>query len=89
MRVKCDVYADRVPGDRVPFVDGVFAICTQCRHRSEAIGETVWSVKAALAKMRSECPKEEKNFYVDGEDDEVDTTHHVVGKINIWGSHEP
>ena len=86
MRVKCEVYADRVRGDHVPFVDGVIAVCSRCEARSEAIGEGPWSIKAALWKLRAECPKGETNFYVDAETDEVDTTHHVVGKINIWGN---
>ena len=86
MRVSCDVYADRVAGDYVPYVDGIVAICTRCQRRSEAIGETVWSVKAALAKLRAECPRNEKNFYVDAEDDVIDTTNHIVGKIDPWGA---
>jgi hypothetical protein len=85
MRVRCEVYADRVRGDYAPLVDGVIAVCSRCEARSEAIGEGPWSIKAALAKLRAECPNKETNFYVDEEDDHVDTTHHVVGKINIWG----
>ena len=79
------MYADRVRGDYAPLVDGVIAVCSRCEARSEAIGEGPWSIKAALAKLRAECPNKETNFYVDEEDDHVDTTHHVVGKINIWG----
>ena len=86
MIVSCEFYADRVSGDYVPFVDGVVAICPRCQLRTEAIGEGPWSVKAALAKLRAECPNKEKNFYVDAEDDEVDTTNHVVGKIDPWGA---
>ena len=85
MRVTCEVYADRVPGDYAPLVNGVIAVCARCEARSEAIGEGPWSIRAALWKLRAACPRGETNSYVDEADDEVDTTHHVVGKINIWG----
>jgi hypothetical protein len=80
MRVACRVVFTRVPGDEVPEVDGVEVVCGRCRKRSQALGESEWSVRAALVKLRDKCPKKESNFYAD-EEEEVDTSTHVKGPI--------
>lgn len=80
MRVACSIWLTRVPGDEVPEVDGVEVVCGRCQKRTHAIGESEWSARAALAKLREQCPKGESNFYAD-EDEEIDTSTHVKGPI--------
>ena len=82
MRVNCHIEDRYVDGDHVPQLLGVGVICTRCQNEAEAIGQSEWSVRAALARLRETCPKKEKNFYADPNDDiEIDTRTHVSGRI--------
>lgn len=45
-------------------IDGVEATCSRCGHVTESYGTSEASVKRCLAKLREECPRHEKNWYV-------------------------
>lgn len=79
-RVPCWVYEEEVEGDYSPSVEGILVVCSRCKHEETAFGRSEWSVRAALAKLRSGCPRNEQNYYVDSEE-KVDTSTHVKGPI--------
>lgn len=46
-------------------VEGVAAECSRCGHRTESFGRSEASAARCAALMREECPRGEKNFYVE------------------------
>lgn len=47
----------------------VSAECSRCGHTTTSLGTTERSVKRCLALMRDECPRDERNFYVEESDE--------------------
>jgi hypothetical protein len=68
MRVEAVVYEEELEGDNGP-VEGVIARCTRCDHETESFGTHEGSIKRCLVLLREECPRGERNFYVD--EDEI------------------
>jgi hypothetical protein len=44
-------------------VPSVIATCSRCRHRTEAIGTSIRSLRECLSLMREECPCGASNEY--------------------------
>lgn len=63
-RVSVDFTCVVLPGERGP-IDSVRATCRACQHQTESFGMTDKSYTRCLAPLAKECPRGEKNFYVD------------------------
>ena len=61
-RVECEVEECKVENEQGKMVPGVLVTCSRCEHAEEAFGTSEASVKAACAKLRENCPKEEGNY---------------------------
>ena len=68
-RVPCEVVETYLEGDYVAEVEGVCATCSQCGASAEAFGTSDASIRRCLATLREECPRRERNFYVDEADE--------------------
>ena len=64
MRVVCDIDHIELEGNHGS-VPSVSATCSRCGHTTESFGQSESSVKRCLVLLREECPKDEKNFYVE------------------------
>lgn len=65
-KIECEVEAvDIESEDTGRLIAGVEATCTDCGHITRSFGEGDSSIRRCLALMREECPKGERNFYVD------------------------
>ena len=65
MRVTCTLQEVELTNDDDYDVDGVSATCGRCGHMTESYGTEEKSRVRCLALMRDECPRGERNFYVD------------------------
>lgn len=65
MRVKCEIVETTLTGDNGRDVDGVVATCSRCEHQEESFGTGENSRKRCLVLLRENCPRDEKNFYVE------------------------
>lgn len=63
--VKCDIEESSEPNDYGTETDCVIAICSKCGHEVMSYGVTDDSIRRCLAVMREECPRGEKNFYIE------------------------
>ena len=45
-------------------VPGVCVTCERCDHSAEAFGQSSASVRRANLKLREDCPRNERNFYI-------------------------
>lgn len=70
MQVKCEIEEVDLENEHGTVVEGLRATCDRCLHETESFGTGPASQKRCLALMREECPKGERNFYVDGESGE-------------------
>jgi hypothetical protein len=66
-RVEAEVNEEELEGDYGP-VDGVVATCTRCDHTTESFGTSDASIRRCLVLLREECPRGERNYYVDSAD---------------------
>jgi hypothetical protein len=64
MEVPATIEEVQLEGD-YGMVDGVEATCTRCGHTTESFGTSDASIRRCLVLLREECPKEERNFYVE------------------------
>lgn len=48
-------------------IPGVVATCSRCQHETESFGTSDDSIRRCLALMRQECPRGQRNFYVEDE----------------------
>lgn len=70
-RIPCEVATTTRENESGYEVEAICATCLRCDHETEAFGTSDASIRRALAKMRDECPKGERNWYVpEGSDDE-------------------
>ena len=67
-RVLCEVEYTTLVGDYSDEVEGVTATCPRCGHETEAYGSGENSIKRCLMALREECPRRERNFYVDSDE---------------------
>ncbi len=65
-RIKCEITETTLEGEHGNDIDSVTATCSKCGHTTESYGTEDGSIKRCLVLMREECPKGEKNFYVEG-----------------------
>jgi len=68
-KIECEIELEDVSdgfGSQQPVVK---AICSRCGYETMSFGTSDKSVRRCLALMREECPKDERNFYVDSEED--------------------
>jgi hypothetical protein len=63
MNVPCIVHEIELENDDGLEIDGVQAVCTRCGHYTESFGTSGASVRRCLVLLRTECPKNERNFY--------------------------
>jgi hypothetical protein len=49
-------------------VQGVTATCSRCDHTTESYGTSSSSRRRCLVLLRQECPRWERNFYVEEDD---------------------
>lgn len=66
MKIKVSINECDVENDDGHVGDGVQAECSRCGHQTESIGTGSGSRRRCLVLMRDECPKGERNYYVDG-----------------------
>ena len=66
--VRCEIIEDTDTNDYGYDSVCVRATCSKCGHETMSFGDSEASVARCLAIMREECPRGEKNYYV--EDDE-------------------
>lgn len=66
-RVEATVTVEDLEGDNGP-VEGVVATCTRCDHTTESFGTSDASIRRCMVLLREECPRGERNFYVDEDD---------------------
>jgi hypothetical protein len=64
VRVSCEIDEIELDGDR-GVVASVSATCSRCGHETQSYGTTERSIQRCLVMLSEECPKGEKNFYVD------------------------
>lgn len=69
-RVKVDISEDTLINDEDQGIMGVIACCTRCGHMTESFGTEENSRIRCLALMREECPKGQKNWYVESDETE-------------------
>lgn len=63
-RVTINMSDEELDGD-YGAVEGVAAECSRCGHRTESFGRGEASASRCAALMREECPRGEKNYYVE------------------------
>ncbi len=68
-RIPCEVSQVDLENDNGITVEGVCATCSKCGHETESFGTSDASIKRCLALLREECPEDERNFYVDDNDE--------------------
>lgn len=64
-RVKCDVSETELENDNGYEVESVEAECGRCGHVTSSFGTGDSSIRRCLALLREECPRGERNYYVD------------------------
>lgn len=64
-RVECTVEEIEILSDEGRTIEGVRVTCSRCGHFVEIYGRSERSIKRGLATLRDECPKDEKNFYIE------------------------
>lgn len=62
--VLCSVAYVDLEGDNGPQA-GVEVTCNRCKHTAESFGEGPESIRRCLALLRDDCPRNEKNWYVE------------------------
>ena len=67
MKVECDFQYVELENDEGHDVEGVIATCSRCEHSEESSGTSEASIRRCLVLLRENCPREERNFYVQGE----------------------
>jgi hypothetical protein len=65
MRVTCSVEETEVENENEQSIPGVVVTCSRCGNETKSFGTSDRSIDRCLALLREECPKKEKNFYVD------------------------
>jgi len=65
--VRCEVIEDTETNDYGYDSVCVRATCSKCGHETMSFGDSEASVARCLAIMREECPRSEKNYYVEDE----------------------
>ena len=68
-RVPCTVEEVELDGDYGP-VEGVEVACTRCGHVTESFGTGDASIRRCFALLGEECPKGERNYYFEEDEDE-------------------
>lgn len=63
--IGASIFESEVDGGGSDPGQGIKAICSQCGQVESARGTGERSKRCALAKLRENCPRGEKNFYVD------------------------
>jgi len=69
MQIPCEIIFDDGETDDGRVVECTYAVCSRCKLETMAYGTGAGSVSCALAMLRDECPRKEKNFYMD--EDEI------------------
>ena len=75
MQVKCKISRATLTNDDGLEIEGVIATCSRCKLRKKSFGTSSLSIKRCLVLLRENCPRNEKNFYVEtstSEDDDDD-----------------
>ena len=70
MKVECEIQHVELENDEDHDVEGVIVTCSRCDHCEESFGTSDASVRRCLVLLRENCPRDEKNFYVDESADE-------------------
>jgi hypothetical protein len=66
--VECEIEEADVTAENGMIVDGVVATCSACGHVTESFGTGDASRRRCLVLMREECPRNERNYYVDSDE---------------------
>lgn len=66
-RVTATVSQVELDGDYAT-VEGVQVECDKCGHVEEAFGRSESSILSCAARLRENCPRGEKNFYITDDD---------------------
>jgi hypothetical protein len=64
-RVSFTVEEEELDGDYDNTVSGLIVTCSRCGHSVEVFGTEDASVKRGAVMLREECPRGDKNFYVE------------------------
>ena len=67
--IKCSIEECELEGD-YGVIPGITATCSRCDHETESFGTSEASRRRCLVLMREECPRGERNWYVDEEDED-------------------
>lgn len=65
MKVECELQYVELENDEGHDVEGVIVACSRCEHSEESFGTSEASVRRCLVLLRENCPRNERNFYVD------------------------
>jgi hypothetical protein len=65
VKVECEVQFTELENDEGHSVESVVVTCTRCAHQEESFGVHEGSIRRCLVLLRENCPRNEKNFYVD------------------------
>jgi hypothetical protein len=65
MKIRASVEEITLQNDNGRDVESVTATCSRCSHTTESFGTGENSVLRCLVLLREECPRNERNFYVD------------------------
>lgn len=83
--VEADVYIDGVWDNAKGYsVAGTHAECTKCGHKIESFGVKEGSMKRCLVLLSKECPRGERNFYVEKEKEFQCQSCGVTSKWKEW-----
>jgi hypothetical protein len=84
-KVEADVYIDGVWDDTKGYsVAGTHAECTKCGHKIESFGVKEGSMKRCLVLLSKECPRGERNFYVEKEKEFQCKACGITSKWTEW-----
>ena len=67
MRVACTIEEIELENDSGRLVESVEATCGRCGHTTESFGTGDGSRARCLVLLREECPKGERNHYVESD----------------------
>jgi len=64
-KIKCKVEQSSTENDYGHETSTISVICGKCGHDTESFGTSESSIKRCLVLLHEECPRGEKNFYIE------------------------
>lgn len=67
MKITANISETEAENDNGRLVPVTIAECSRCHHETTSYGTTSASLRRCLVMLREECPRSERNFYVEAE----------------------